>query len=77
MIDVFSKYGWIVPMKTKPGKEVAKAFQKLFTTTNPSPSRLWTDNGTEFYKQQLEEVLTANNVTLYGEREINRCGTME
>ena len=27
VIDVFSKYGWIVPLKTKTGKEVAMAFQ--------------------------------------------------
>ena len=39
VIDVFSKYGWIVPLKTKTGKEVATAFQKLFTT-NASPSPL-------------------------------------
>ena len=29
VIDVFSKYGWIVPVKTKTGKEVAQAFRKL------------------------------------------------
>ena len=27
VIDVFSKYGWIVPLKTKTGKEVAQAFR--------------------------------------------------
>ena len=64
VIDVFRKYGWIVPSETKTGK-VAMLFQKLFTITNAPPSRLWTDKGTEFYKQQLKRVLTANNVTLY------------
>ena len=34
VIDVFSKYGWIVPLKTKTGK-VSMAFQKLFTTNAP------------------------------------------
>ena len=64
MIDVFSKYGWIVPLKTKTGKEVATAFQELFSSNAP-PSRLWMDKGTEFYNQQVKRVLTANNVTLY------------
>ena len=64
VIDVFSKYGWIVPLKAKTGKEVAMAFQKLVTTANAPPSRLWTDRGTEFYNQQVKSVLTANNVTL-------------
>ena len=36
VIYVCSKYGWIVPLKTKTGKEVAMAFQKLFTATNAS-----------------------------------------
>ena len=44
VIDVFSKYGWIVPLKTKTGKEVAQAFRKLILSA--PPSRLWTDKGT-------------------------------
>ena len=63
VIDVFSKNGWIVPLKTKTGKEVAQAFRKLFLDGHPT--RLWTDKGTEFYNQQLKAVLTANNVMLY------------
>ena len=63
VIDVFSGYGWIVPLKTRTGKEVAMAFRKLFL--GGSPSHLWTDKGTEFYNQQLKSVLTVNNVTLY------------
>ena len=30
IIDVFSKYGWAVPLKTKTGLEVTKAFQDLW-----------------------------------------------
>ena len=63
VIDVFGKYGWIVPMKTMIDKEVAQAFRKLFHDGHPS--HLWTDKGTEFHSQQLKAVLTANNVMLY------------
>ena len=77
VIDVFSKYGWIVSLKTKTGKEVAIAFQKLFTD-NAAPSILWTDKGTKFYNQQVKSVLTANTIALYGQLgEIKRRGTME
>ena len=38
VIDVFSKYGWIMPLKTKTG--------------NAIPSSLWTHKGTELYNQQ-------------------------
>ena len=52
VINVFSKYGWIVPLKTKTGKEVAQEFWKLFLASHPS--RLWTDKGNEFYNRQLK-----------------------
>ena len=67
VIDVFSKYDWIVPLKTKPGKEVAQAFRKLFLGGHPS--HLWIDKGTEYYNQQLKAVLTANNVVPYSGNE--------
>ena len=63
VINAYSKYGWIVPLKTKTGKEIAQAFRKLFH--NGHPSRLWTDKGTEFYNRQLKGVLEANDVMLY------------
>ena len=40
------------------------SFQELFTD-NASPSRLRAGKGTEFYNQQVNRVLTANNVALY------------
>ena len=30
VIDIFSKYGWIVPLKDKKGETVTKAFQQIF-----------------------------------------------
>ena len=30
VIDVFSKYSWIVPLQSKTGVEVAVAFSKIF-----------------------------------------------
>ena len=76
VIDVFSKYGWIVPLKTKTGKEVAMAFQELFTNNAP-PIRLWTDKGTELYNQYVKRVLTANNVTLYSTENEEKSSVVE
>ena len=41
VIDVFSKYGWIVPLNTKTGKVVAQAIRKL--VLNGHPSRVGTE----------------------------------
>ena len=72
VIDVFSKYGWIVPLKTKTGKQ---AFRKLFHIGHPS--RLWTDKGTEFYNQQLKAVLASNNVIFYSTENEEKSSIVE
>ena len=75
VIDVFSKYSWIVPLKTKTGKEVAQAFRKLFLAGHPS--RLWTGKGTEFYNRHLKAVLEANNVLLYSTENDEKSSVVE
>ena len=75
VIDVYSKYGWIVPLKTKTGKEVAQAFRKLFR--NGHPSRLWKDKGREFYNRQLKGVLEANDVMLYSTENEEKSSVVE
>ena len=32
VLDIFSKYGWIIPLKNKTGLEVSKAFESIFIT---------------------------------------------
>ena len=63
VIDVFSKYGWIVPLKTKTGAEVTVAFKKLFEEA--IPSYIWTDAGKEFFNQHMKKLLEKHNVKLY------------
>ena len=42
VIDVFSKYGWIVALKDKKGESVTKAFSEIFKEGR-KPEYLWTD----------------------------------
>ena len=35
IIDVFSKYGWLVPLKDKTGKSVAMALKTIFKERRP------------------------------------------
>ena len=75
IIDVFSKFGWAVPLKTKTGIEVTAAFQHLWETPqSPPPQKLWTDKGKEFYNRPMKELLKKNNVELYStENEEKSC----
>ena len=47
VIDVFSKYGWIEPLKYKKGETVTESFKKIFKEGG-KPTYLWTDKGKEF-----------------------------
>jgi hypothetical protein len=48
VIDVFSKYAYTIPMKSKNALEVIRAFDKIFETGVRPPLRLQTDKGREF-----------------------------
>ena len=52
VIDIFSKYGWIIPLKSKTGVEVAEAFQIIFKERRPE--KLWVDKGKEFYNKNVK-----------------------
>ena len=64
VLDVFSKYGWIVPLKDKKGETVTEAFKLIFKEGR-KPQYLWTDKGKEYYNKHLKELLKKHNITLY------------
>ena len=64
VLDVFSKYGWIVPLKDKKGETVAEAL-KIILKEGRKPEYLWTDKGKEYYNKHVKEVLDKNKITLY------------
>ena len=45
VIDTFSKYVWLQPLKYKTGENVTQAFQNIFTSSKRSPAKLITDKG--------------------------------
>lgn len=58
VIDVFSKYAWVVPLKTKSKADVAEAFTKLFAKTKRRPRRIQTDKGGEFTCKPVQQMFT-------------------
>ena len=64
VLDVFSKYGWIEPLKDKKGETVMKAFQIIFKE-NRIPKYLWVDNGKEYYNQHVKALLEKHDIQMY------------
>ena len=47
VIDVFSKYAWIVPLKDKKGVSIVAAFQSILKQSNRKPNKIWLDKGSK------------------------------
>ena len=55
VLDVFSKYGWIIPLKDKKVESIAEAFKTILTEVR-KPQYLWTDKGKEYYDKNMKEL---------------------
>ena len=58
VIDIFSKYAWVVPLKDKKGISIANAFQKILDKSMElhskcKPNKVWVDKGSEFYNNSF------------------------
>ena len=76
VIDIFSKYGWAIPLKTKTGIEVTKAFSTLWSSTKP-PERLWVDKGKEFYNKRMKDLLDRYHIKIYSTENEEKSSVVE
>ena len=73
VIDIFSKYAWVVPLKDKKGISIVNACQKILKESNRSeakpkgrrPNKIWVDKGSEFYNNSFKKWLKDNNIEMY------------
>ena len=76
VLDLFSKYGWIVPLKDKKGETVTEAFKTIFKEGR-NPQYLWTDKGKEYYNRDFKDLLQMHNITLYSTDKEERSSVRE
>ena len=65
VIDIFSKYAWVVPLKDKKGISIVNAFQKILKESDRKPNKIWVDKGSEFYNNSFKKWLKDNNIEMY------------
>ena len=61
-VDIFSKYAFVLPLKTKKGQELVKAFQKILSTGR-KPTKLQADQGAEFLNRLFENHVFVTTLT--------------
>jgi len=65
VIDVFSKYGWLLPIKDKQAKTIIEALKHIINEIDVKPDKIWTDKGSEFYNKDMTAFLKRNKITQY------------
>ena len=65
VIDIFSKYAWVIPLKDKKGISIVNAFQIIFKKSNRKPNKIWVDKGSEFYNNSFKKWLKDNDIEMY------------
>ena len=65
VIDIFSKYAWVVPLKDKKGVSIVAAFQSILKQSNRKPKKIWVDKGSEFCNASFKKWLQENDIVMY------------
>ena len=65
VIDLFSKYTWVVPFKDKKGVITVNEFQSLLNSSKRKPNKIWVDQGCQFYNISFKEWLEDNDIKMY------------
>ena len=65
VIDIYSKYGLVIPLKDKKGVTIVNAFQKVLDDVNRKPNEIWLDKGSEFYNSSMTFWSEKNDIEIY------------
>ena len=65
VIDLFSRYAWVIHLKDKKRVSIVNAFRKILDISNRKPNKIWVDQGSEFYNNYFKNYLKINNIEIY------------
>ena len=62
-IDIFSKYAWSFPIKSKKIQDIKLCFEKIFKERKPK--YIWSDQESSFFSKEMLKFFEHNNVKIY------------
>ena len=65
VIDIYSKYAWVVPLKDKIGVSIVNAFQSILKKSNRKPNKILIDKSDELYNRSMKSWLEKNDIEMY------------
>ena len=73
--DIFSRYAWAKPLKSKRGEEVKDVFVDIFKEAKPE--KIQFDDGKEFYNKYLKELLEQNKIEWFSSFSDKKAAVVE
>ena len=64
VIDIYSKYARVIPLKDKKGITITNASQKMLDELKRKPNKMWVDKGSEFYNTSMNSWLETNDIEM-------------
>ena len=78
VIDVFSKFAWVVPVKSKDAKAVTEAFNSVLQEAAPrKPARLQTDKGKEFFNSTFGDLMKRTGIQHFASESDQKAAVVE
>ena len=65
VIDIYSKYTWVTPLKVKKGIAITNSFQKFLNESGHKPNKILVERGSYFYNRSMKSWLYDNNIEIY------------
>ena len=65
VIDIFSKYAWVVLLKDKKGVSIVDAFEKILKESDRKPNKIWLDKESKFYINSFKKWLKDNDIEVH------------
>ena len=65
VIDIYSKYAWVLSLKDQKGIAITQAFQNILDESGRKPNKMWVDKASEFYNRSMKSWLEDNGIGMY------------
>ena len=78
VIDVFSKYAWVAPVRSKDASTVTNAFQQILDLAAPrKPHRVQSDKGKEFFNKDFAALTKRHSIDHFASNSDQKTAVVE
>ena len=77
VINVFTKFAWVQPLKSKSGNDVTLAMEKILQSIPYKPKFLHSDEGKEYFNAKFKALMDKFNIIHYATHSVMKASIVE